>query len=196
MENGVMPACPRCNKRPAKRFCPALRTKICAVCCARERMIELACPESCSYLIDARATALERERELRRKETQAIGAPDLSLSQRALICVQTIERTILDATRGTGELSIRDVDDKEILATLENALKNLETEESGLIYEHRAPTSRIDHLSKRIREALEEVSKEIPAEARPRRGDMLKGLAFLRETVKAHIQRATGDREA
>ena len=191
-----MPACPRCNKRPAKRFCPALRTKICAACCARERMIELACPESCPYLIDARATALERERELRRKEASSIGASDLSLSQRGLICVQAIERAILDTTRSTGELSIRDIDDAEILATLENALKNLETEESGLIYEHRASTLRIDQLSKRIREALDERSKEIPAEARPRRGDMLKAMTFLRETVKAHIQRAVGNREA
>jgi len=159
-------------------------------------MIDLVCPESCPYLIDARATALERERELRRKETSAMGAPDPSLNQRALICVQAIEGAILSAARGTGDLSLRDVDDTEILATLENALRNLETEESGLIYEHRAPTSRIEHLSRRIREALDETSKEIPAEARPRRGDMVKAMSFLRETVKAHIQRGAGDREA
>jgi len=159
-------------------------------------MIELVCPESCPYLINARATALERERESRKKEASAIGAPDLSLNQRALICVQAIEGAILAAARGTGELSLRDVDDTEILATLENALKNLETEETGLIYEHRAPTPRIEQLSKRIRETLDEASKEIPAEGRPRRGDMVKGMSFLRETVRAHIQRAAGDRDA
>jgi hypothetical protein len=159
-------------------------------------MIELACPKSCPFLIDARATALERERELRSKEASAIGAPDTSLNQRALICIQTIEGAILAAIRDTGEPSIRGLDDAEILATLENALKNLETEEAGLIYEHRAPTSRIEQLSRRIREALDEMSKEIPAEARPRRGDMLKAMTFLRETVKAHIQRAVGNREA
>ena len=81
-------------------------------------------------------------------------------------------------------------------ATLENVVKNLETEQTGLIYEHRAPTSRIEQVSRRIREALDETSKEIPAEARPRRGDMLKALTFLRETVKVHIQRAASDREA
>ncbi|HJZ67391.1 MAG TPA: hypothetical protein VKF81_04530, partial [Blastocatellia bacterium] len=155
-------------------------------------MIELVCPESCPYLINARATALERERESRKKEASAIGAPDLSLNQRALICVQAIEGAILAAARGTGELSLRDIDDTEILATLENALKNLETEETGLIYEHRAPTPRIEQLSRRIRETLDETSKEIPAEARPRRGDMVKAMSFLRETVRAHIQPVAG----
>ena len=105
-------------------------------------MIDLACPESCPYLINARASAVERERELRRREPSTIGAPDLSLNQRALTCVQAIERALVDAARGVGELSIHDLDDTEILAAIENAVKNLETEESGLIYEHRAGTSR------------------------------------------------------
>ena len=191
-----MPACPRCNKRPAKRFCPALRTKICAVCCARERMIDLACPESCPYLINARASAVERERELRRREPSTIGAPDLSLNQRALTCVQAIERALVDAARGVGELSIHDLDDTEILAAIENAVKNLETEESGLIYEHRAGTSRIDRFGRSVRESLDAAAGELPAETRPRRSDMLKALSFERDAVKRHIQRAAGDREA
>jgi hypothetical protein len=190
-----MPACPRCNKRPVKRFCPALRTKICAVCCARERMIEISCPESCPYLINARATAVERERELRKKEGSTIGPPDVNLNQRALICIQAIERALVDAARGVTKLSIHDLDDTEICASIENAVKNLETEESGLIYEHRASTFTIDQLGKSIRQALDAAAAELPAETRPRRSDMLKALTFERDAVKRHIQRG-GDREA
>ncbi|MCI0486706.1 MAG: hypothetical protein L0229_08910, partial [Blastocatellia bacterium] len=63
-----MALCIRCRKRSGKRFCPALRTKICAVCCAQERMIDLACPESCQYLQEARQQTMEREETIRLKE--------------------------------------------------------------------------------------------------------------------------------
>src|SRR5262245_58720939 len=121
-----MSACPRCNKRPAKRYCPSLRTKICAVCCARERMIELACPEACPYLIEARSNAGQREVALRRREAAA-DPRDLTLSDRALIALDAVERAIVNAQRGIGGSAFHDLDDAEILAAVENAIKNLET---------------------------------------------------------------------
>jgi hypothetical protein len=189
-----MPACPRCNKRPAKRFCPALRTKICAVCCARERMIELACPESCSYLIEARSTASERERLLIQKEA-ASNPRNLSLTERGLLALNIIEQAIVYTQRGVERTALRDLTDEEIFAGVENAIKNAETEESGLIYEHGAASPRIAEVSRRIREALDKMSAEIPAEARPRRSDALKALTFTREAVKAHMRRGDGDAE-
>ena len=190
-----MPACPRCNKRPAKRLCPALRTKICAVCCARERMIELACPESCSYLIEARTSAREREMELRRKETVA-DPRDMRLNERALLALDGIQLAILNSQRGIGTSGFRDLDDADLLAAVDNTIKNLETEESGLIYEHRAPSSRVGDLSRRIRDGLDEIAKDASAETRPRRSDILRALNFMREATQAHIQRAAGHPEA
>jgi hypothetical protein len=190
-----MAVCPRCNKRPSKRQCPALRTKICAICCSRERMIELACPESCSYLIEARSSASQREMALRRKET-ATDPRDMRLSERGLLALNGIQRAIINAQRGIGTTAFRDLDDAEMLAAVENTIKNLETEESGLIYEHRAPSHRIAELSRRIREGLDEIGKETPVEERPRRTDVLKALTFMREAVDAHIRRAAGDPEA
>ncbi len=46
--------CPICNKRPAKRFCPAKGEKICAICCGTEREVTIDCPPDCPYLISAR----------------------------------------------------------------------------------------------------------------------------------------------
>jgi hypothetical protein len=45
--------CPICEKRLAKRFCPAKGEKICAICCGREREVTIDCLPSCSYLIAA-----------------------------------------------------------------------------------------------------------------------------------------------
>ena len=190
-----MHVCPRCNKRPAKRQCPALRTNICAVCCSRERMIELACPESCSYLIEARTTVSQREMALRRKETEA-DPRDLRLSERGFVALDAIQRAVVNAQRGIGAVAFRDLDDAETLAAIETTIKNIETQESGLIYEHPAASQRIGELSRRIRDGLEEMAMEVPAEARPRRSEILKALAFMREAVNAHIQRAAGNAEA
>jgi hypothetical protein len=158
-------------------------------------MIELACPESCSYLIEARTSAGEREMALRRKET-ATDPRDLTLNERAFIALDGIQRAIVNAQRGIGGSAFRDLDDAEIRAAVENTIKNLETEESGLIYEHRAASHRIGELSRRIREGLDEIAKEAPAEARPRRSEILKALTFIRESANAHTQRAAGDHDA
>jgi hypothetical protein len=55
-------ACPICQTRKEKRFCPALHDRICAVCCGTEREVSLDCPSECVYLRQARAH--ERPREL------------------------------------------------------------------------------------------------------------------------------------
>ena len=158
-------------------------------------MIELACPETCSYLIEARTSTSQREMALRRKETAA-NPRDLALNERALIALDAIERAIVDAQRGIGAIAFRDLNDAEILAAVENTIKNLETEESGLIYEHRAASSRISELNRRMRDGLDAIGKDMPAEGRPRRSEILRALAFIREAVNAHVQRAAGDSEA
>jgi hypothetical protein len=156
-------------------------------------MIQLPCPESCSYLIDARSNASQREMEFRHNEITG----DLrSLNDRVIISLEAIERATVNAQRGIGGTAFDDLEDSEILAAVENVIKNLETEETGLIYEHPGATPRIDVLSRRIRETLDETCKDIPSESRPRRSDVLKALTFTREAVKAHIRRGAGDPES
>ena len=46
-------ACPICEKRPPKRFCPAKGEKICAICCGQEREVTIDCLLDCTYLIAA-----------------------------------------------------------------------------------------------------------------------------------------------
>jgi hypothetical protein len=155
-------------------------------------MIDLACPESCPYLVDARVSASKRESALRAKEATTITATDRTLNQRALTSLEAIELAIVNAQRGVGGPAIQGIDDAEILAAIQNTIKNLETEESGLIYEHRAAMPRIDELSRRMRGRLD-AFEDSPAEERPRRSEILKALTFTHESVKAHLKRADGD---
>ncbi len=76
---------------------------------------------------------------------------------------------------------------------LENVIRNLETESSGLIYEHRVPSMRIQDLSRIIREALDELAEKAPSEDPLRRDDKIKALNFELDTVKAHIRRSDGE---
>jgi hypothetical protein len=56
--------CPLCEKRPAKRFCPAKGEKICAVCCGREREVTIDCPPSCAYLVTAHRYEAEHRKPI------------------------------------------------------------------------------------------------------------------------------------
>ena len=117
-------------------------------------MIELACPESCHYLRSAREQAGPREVALRAREMQAEGRSISDINERILAITFTIEKATIESQRATEGLSLQDLDDSEALAAVENTIKNLETEESGLIYEHRAQSPRVQQVSQRIREGL------------------------------------------
>jgi hypothetical protein len=187
-----MPTCPRCNKRAAKRVCPALRTKICAVCCARERMIELACPESCPYLRDARSEVGQREAKLRSKDEVFANAAR-GITSRLVPILLSIESAIVNSQRGIDGTAMSGLKDSEILEAIENTIKNLETGQSGIIYEHPAVSARVEALSRRIKTQVEDLAAEIPAEVRPGHSDILKMLNVEHAAVGSHIKRNETD---
>ena len=47
-------ACPVCEKRKGKRFCPAKSANICARCCGQNREVTIDCPLECPYLQESR----------------------------------------------------------------------------------------------------------------------------------------------
>jgi hypothetical protein len=57
-------ACPICEKRPPKRFCPAMGEKICPICCGREREVTIDCPSDCPHLIAGRRYEAEHRKPL------------------------------------------------------------------------------------------------------------------------------------
>jgi len=158
-------------------------------------MIELACPESCPYLIDARKIASDREWELLRNDN-AFDLRALQMTDPAFLALDGMQHSIVEAQRGIDSIPFRDMNDADVLAAADIAIKNLETEESGLIYEHRSGSPRINELSRHILAGVDNAVKEYPLERRPRREDVLKALTFLRNSAQAHINRASVDTES
>jgi len=178
-----MALCHICNKRPGKRKCPAVAGDICAVCCARERMIELACPDTCGYLISAREHSKTREGEIISKQFGEMGIifkPDRTHMTLGI----AIDEAIIETQRKT----YNDLDDEEILAAIENAIKNMETAGTGLIYEHKDGSKRIQELSQGMRTHLDEVVAKFPPENRPRSTDIIEALKLIGNLVRAHVR--------
>ena len=68
--------CPICEKRKAKRFCPAKAEDICTVCCGTEREVTIDCPSDCPYLIESR----RHEHERREVEWATVPFADVHIS--------------------------------------------------------------------------------------------------------------------
>jgi hypothetical protein len=154
-------------------------------------MIKLACPESCQYLRSGRAQVAERERQLHAREV-AEGRFKPELSERLLPALYAVDDAIIGAQRDKNA-RLGDIVDAEALAAVETTIKNLETEESGLIYEHRGSSPRVEELSRRIRGRLDEVGKDARGEGRLRRADMIKVLNFTLHSIKSHMRRGGGE---
>src|SRR5437764_1807350 len=45
--------CTICQKRRARRFCPAVNGESCTICCGTVREVSLTCPLHCEYLEEA-----------------------------------------------------------------------------------------------------------------------------------------------
>ena len=123
-------ACPLCELRKPKRYCPAKGEKICAVCCGEKREVTIDCPSTCSYLIAAR----NYEREHRKTGDVEVPYPDISVT-RDLVH----ERRPLLAYLGYGIVVAatvnRAVDDADAIAALTALVEKYRTLGSGLYYE-------------------------------------------------------------
>src|SRR5580692_4507261 len=134
-----MALCKLCNKRQGKRFCPALDFKICSICCATGRMVEIACKESCLFLHTAREQSADRRGDMLGKSEKARSKIPRAPADYWFHILSTTHSAIVEIQR----TKFKDVDDSEILAALINARQNLETADTGLVYEHRSTSPRV-----------------------------------------------------
>lgn len=70
--------CEFCKQKKAKRFCLALNTNICSLCCGENRDIKINCATDCAYWQSG--TAFQQNKEINKKITQLI-AENRSLDQ-------------------------------------------------------------------------------------------------------------------
>ena len=138
-------ACPICNKRKAKRLCPARAESICAICCGTEREVTIDCPRDCSYL------AASREYDALRQQIDWSNLPfgEVRINPSFAQAHGTL-LTALDYAICAFAASRREVVDADVLAALQALGEAYRTLSSGIYYE-RAP---VHSLQRGIYEAL------------------------------------------
>jgi hypothetical protein len=180
-----MAVCKICKKRPGKRFCPALDFKICSICCATGRMIEIACKESCLFLHTAREQSADRRGDMLAKSEKARSKIPGGPTDYWFPILSTTHVAIVEMQR----TKFKDLDDSEILAALVNARQNLETADTGLVYEHRSTSPRVQAVSEQIREALNKLTAEPLLRRLMPRSLVIETLVFETEVVEAQTIR-------
>jgi hypothetical protein len=147
--------CPICQKRKAKRFCPAQGANICSVCCGTEREVTIDCPSDCPHLIASRAYDWERKEV----DWSQGPFPEAKLD-RGLVARHTL---LMDAMAHAVCLLARDnrpLVDSDLVAALKALAETYRTLASGIYYEN-PPGYRLQHdLYKSLQAAVEDFKKK------------------------------------
>lgn len=124
-------ACSLCNKRSAKRFCPALGEKICPICCGKEREVTIDCPWDCPHLISARRYEAEHRKPL---SEQQLPYRDVEFSPDFVYEHWPMVTTLAHAILGF-HLQNKSLSDSSAYAAIESLAETYRTLGTGIIYE-------------------------------------------------------------
>jgi hypothetical protein len=149
-------ACPICEKRPAKRFCPAKGEKICAVCCGTGREVTIDCPPDCAYLIQAHRYEAEHRQPF---SPDGFPYPEVEFPVEFVYehwpVVSGIARTILGF-----QTQSKDLNDGSAHLALEALAETYRTLETGIYFERPPDMPVARALYARIAEFIAEFRKQ------------------------------------
>ena len=171
--------CPVCQRRKARRACPAKGAFICSHCCGTKRLVEIACPPDCVYLKGEHAPAWEGRETERRRDARRLAphASGLSRAQEELLFGVLVALHHLRRPESTDALVL------EAVATVR---KTVATREKGILYEHPPSDLRASPLVAALKEALGAVEKP------PSDSDLLPVLSALEDALKAAMGEGLG----
>jgi len=145
----VPEVCPLCGTRRAKRGCPGVGARICAVCCGTKRLTEIPCPSDCPWLATARehpAAAVVRQQQ-RDVALLMRAVRDFSERQSQMFLLISTFLVKYEAPE------LQAIIDRDVLEGLAALASTYETSVRGVIYEHRPaslPAERFVNLLKPI----------------------------------------------
>ena len=150
-------ACPICQKRPPKRFCPALGEKICPICCGKEREVTLDCPLDCSYLIAAHRYEAEHR--------QPLSSDDFPHREVEFPVDFVYEHwpvvTALASTIIQFQLLHKELNDRSAYSAVESLAETYRTLGTGILYE-KPPVEPIAHaLYGQLAESIQNFRKQL-----------------------------------
>jgi hypothetical protein len=123
--------CKICQKRRARRSCPAVQGDICTLCCGTEREVSLSCPLECEYLREAH----QHEKPIAIKGND-LSNPDIIVDEEF---IRDHEELLLFCVYALVQAAIRTADaiDRDVIDALSALIQTYRTLESGLFYESR-----------------------------------------------------------
>ena len=163
--------CPLCGVRKAKRDCPALGKRICAVCCATKRLKEINCPDTCVYLTSARShpPAIVQRRQERDLGFLLPLISDLTEPQASLVL---LFRSALLNHAAQAIPAVLDVDVAEAAAAV---AATLETARKGVIYQHEPTSIPAQRLATRLQRSCRRAERRSRIQDRPARNRRREG---------------------
>ena len=168
--------CPLCEKRKAKRDCPAKGGKICSICCGSEREVTIDCPFECRYLQESRQREYKGNLDPKDFPSKEIRIDQSFLRDHAEL-LNVCGRSLLN-----GALQTPGVVDHDTQEALEALVRTYKTLESGLYYESRPASSLaqrvVDHLQEKVREFRKQQTRQ-SGMTQTRDDDVLRILVFL-----------------
>jgi hypothetical protein len=144
--------CVLCEQRKAKRYCPAKRTYICAICCGEKRGVEINCPLDCPYYIEGQKYQQEKiTRQRIKKEGFEPYIRRAELYNKNPEIFAKIELVLASSFRTDSNLK-----NEEVADALELVIKTLDTEKKGILYDYRSESRVINDLAGRVLAVLRE----------------------------------------
>jgi len=182
--------CVLCEKRKAKRTCPAKEGSICAPCCGEKRVLEVDCPETCAYLKAGR----EHESSEFAKRLQS-GDPLEQEKNRQILSENRDVIAHLEYTIAQHRLVGRGLTDRDAFKAVALLLDAYRTEDKGVLYEKTSDDLRVESLRKELREIIEKYRNPEadhadgavePKRARMKLRDTIECLEFLHFMIAAY----------
>ena len=180
-------SCAICQKRPPKRFCPALGERICPICCGKEREVSIDCPFDCSYLLAARRYEAENRKPVPASEYPY---PDVEFSPDLIYerwpVVERLAQTILVV-----QMQSKELNDHNVYPALEALAGTYRTLSTGIYYE-KPPDSAMaravyGNLSEAIQNARKEEPQTIGLSSALKEADIFRLLVFLMRICKQEM---------
>ena len=179
--------CILCNSRKGKRHCPAKGTLICAPCCGRMRVVEIDCPPDCVYLTEGQGHQAAKKyiRQVRQEQDPHRGLRLLENMQIYRPLIDEVEKEILRYGQG-----LRSFHDRHVLEAVRLLRKTYQSEDRGIIYEHRSPDPMVTALIRAVRKMLEETREGLDSPLRV--SDLLNCLELVESEVHYHLNHQSG----
>ena len=176
--------CAICQKRKAKRLCPAKSAMICPVCCGNEREVTIDCPSDCTYLIASR----EHYEERHAVDWDKIPFAGKEIPRAILLAHEKLflelSYVICDYARENPALV-----DSDVIAAMQSLAETYETLTKGILYEkppdHRMQRELYDKLKKAVEEYKGREGQGLAAVTSVRDPEIRDALIVLTQTSAA-----------